>query len=127
MPTGSVVHFAVFAAGAALGATAAALAQRRNERITLPVTPRGSTSAISGNTEITRTPVVEVSPTGNLGLARFQDVGSEVLKYGVPGESLYPFISRSRSLVWTKTAFFPTFLRMHTTWQIFVKLCESRV
>lgn len=127
MPTGSVVHFAVFAAGAALGVTAAALAQRRNDRTTLPVTPRGSTPAISRNPEISGTPVVEVSPTGNLGLARFQGVGSEVLKYGVPGESLHPFICRSRSFAWTETAFFSTFLRLHATWQNFVKLCESRV
>ena len=118
MPINSVVHFAVFAAGAALGATAAALAQRRNDRFTLPVTPAGSTSAISRNTEILGTPVVEVSSTGNLGLARFQGVGSEVLKYGVPGESFirsYVGVDPLRGL---KPRSFQPFLRMHARMQI---------
>ena len=127
MPTNSVVQFAVFAAGAALGATAAALAQRRNDRFTLPVTPAGSTSAISKNTEISRTPVVEFSSTGNLGLARLQGVGSEVLKHGVPGESLHPFMSRSKSIAWTEPAFFFNLSSIACQIAIFVKLCESRV
>jgi len=93
-----VVRVAVFAAGAALGATAAVLAQRRNDRLTVPVTPWVSTSAIpSGiprNNEISKIPVVEVSRTGTLGLAQFQGVGSEVWEHSGPGESLHPFICR---------------------------------
>jgi hypothetical protein len=111
MPPTSVVQVAIFAAGAALGATAAALAQRRNDRLTVPVAPRVSTSAIPRNTEISRIPVVEVSPTGEPGLAQFQGGGSEVLKHGNPGESVHPFICRSRSLAWIETAFVLIFLR----------------
>jgi hypothetical protein len=92
MPAASVVRVAVFAAGAALGATAAALAQRRNDRLTAPVAAPVSTSAIPRNSDVSKMPVVEVGPTGKPGLAQFQGVDSEVLKYGNPGESLYPFI-----------------------------------
>jgi hypothetical protein len=99
MPAASVIHVAVFAAGAALGATAAALAQRRNDRLTTPATAAVSTSTIPRNIEISRIPVVEVSATGKPGLAQFQGISSDVLKYGNPGESLYPFICRSTSLI----------------------------
>lgn len=105
------IHFAVFAAGAALGVTAAALAQRRNDRFTLPMTPLVPTSATPGNTEVSRIPVVDASPTGNLGLARFHSVGSEVFKHGNPGESLHPFICRSRPIAWIETTFVVIFLR----------------
>jgi hypothetical protein len=130
MPTGPVVHFAVFAAGAALGVTAAALAQRRNDRSTLPATPRVSTSAIARNTEISRLPAVEVSPTGNAGLARFQGVGSEVLKHGDPGESLHPFICRGRFLDGLKLLSFQIFSEHDAGLQNFATLritCLSRV
>ena len=91
MPTASAVHIVVFAAGAALGATAAALAQRRNDRVTVPVTAPVSAPTIPRSNEIFRMPVVEVGPTGKPGLARLQGGSSEVLKYGNPGESLHPF------------------------------------
>lgn len=129
MPT---VHFAVFAAGAALGVTAAALAQRRNDRLTLPMTPQVSTSATPGNTEISRIPVVNAGPTGNLGLARFHNVGSEVFKHVNPGESLHPFMCRSRFFAWIETTFVVIFLRFSVSQtqcriQKFPTLCESRV
>lgn len=98
MPTASVIRVAVFAAGAALGAAAATLAQRRNDRLVVPVTAPLSTTATPRNNEISRMPVVQVGPGGEL-LARFQGVSSDVLKYGNPGKSLYSFICQGRTFV----------------------------
>jgi len=110
MPNVSVVQVVVFATGAALGATAAALAQRRNDRFAVPVTAPIPTATIPRNNEIFRMPVVEVGPTGKPGLAQFQGASSEVLKYGNPGKSLHPFIYQSRTLVRIETAFVSIFL-----------------
>jgi len=85
MPLHGPVHIVVFIAGAALGATAVTLAQRRNDRVTVPGTAPVSTTTIPRTNEILR------MPTGEPGLARLQGGSSDVLKYGNPGESLQPF------------------------------------
>jgi hypothetical protein len=70
MPSSTILHTLVFAAGAVVGATAAASLSTRKE---IPKTPSS-------------TPIVDVVANGKLALSpQRQALAGDVLKYGNPG------------------------------------------
>lgn len=89
MPSSSIVHAALFTAGAVIGAGAAtfAHAQRREVKQTTPygIPPALSQGGRSNAQEMARLPVIEITATGTPGIAQLKSISSDVLKYGNPG------------------------------------------